>query len=274
MNIYFYNNYHNGDVFLSREFVRDIKRKIGEEHYYIHNNDFSILKDFDIKQIKIDTPGDNSSVTYKENDIFINTWIGQNNAKYLKYGCSMKSFYLLYSEIFEKLNINIEKINFYTPTVDFNLIDKFSIDKFVMPQKSLLVCNNVVLSGQSPNFDFDLIIDYLSNIFNDFLFIMTNDTKLSKLNVISADSIIGNKINNLLEISYLSTKCDIIMGRPSGPYIFTLIKDNIINSNKIFIGFSYCEGDTIVIQETKSKSYWFNNFNEEFIKTTIKSLIQ
>ena len=143
-----------------------------------------------------------------------------------------------------------------------------------MPQKSLLVCNNVVLSGQSPNFDFDLIIDYLSNIFNDFLFIMTNDTKLSKLNVISADSIIGNKINNLLEISYLSTKCDIIMGRPSGPYIFTLIKDNIINSNKIFIGFSYCEGDTIVIQETKSKSYWFNNFNEEFIKTTIKSLIQ
>jgi len=52
-NIYFYNNYHNGDVFYSKEFVRDIKSKIGKEHYYIHNNNPAILKDFDIKQINL-----------------------------------------------------------------------------------------------------------------------------------------------------------------------------------------------------------------------------
>ena len=92
--IYFYNNYHNGDVFYSKEFVRDIKKQIGLSHHYIHRNNPSILKDFDISQIKGYIPN-TSSLSKKDNNLYINTWVGQNDAKYLKYDCSLKSNYLI-----------------------------------------------------------------------------------------------------------------------------------------------------------------------------------
>lgn len=51
--IYFYNNFHNGDIHYSRTFVKDIMSKLGDNDYcYLHNCDPSILKD--IKKLKHD----------------------------------------------------------------------------------------------------------------------------------------------------------------------------------------------------------------------------
>lgn len=277
-NIYFFNNYHNGDVFYSKEFVRDIKNKIGINHYYIHNNDFSILKDFDINQIRIATPDNSISLSKKNNDLFINTWVGQANAKYLKYNCSLKSNYLIYTDIYKSLEIQIEPINFYIPNVNFEKVDQLNINNFFdnIKKKTVLVCNNNVFSGQSVNFDFDPIINYISDIYKDVLFILTNNSNLSKQNVINVNNIIGYNMKNLLEISYLSTKTDIIIGRGSGPFCFSHIEDNINNDKKTFISFTNNEneGKWVSDSESKAEQYWFNNYDNDYIINSILEVLK
>lgn len=271
-NIFFYNNYHNGDVFYSKEFVRDIKKKlIANNYYYIHNNDFSILKDFDIEQIRSVTPGNRVSLAKKGNDLYINTWVGQNEGKYLVYGCSLKSNYLIFSDIYKTLGIDIESIGFYIPKVDFN---KIKLD--INIEKSILVCNNYVHSGQSDNFNFDPIVEHISDTFPDITFILTNDTGLSKSNIIKVKDIIRFNTGNLLEISYISTKTDIIIGRASGPFCFSHIQDNMKDPNKTFIGFSYQENESKWVPDTESqaKQYWFNNFDKQNIINSIELVIK
>ena len=268
--IFFYNNFHNGDVFYSKEFVRDIKNKIGKSHYYIHNNDFSILKDFDIEQIRKNTPDNQLSLSKKDNELYINTWIGQAGAKYLQFDCSLKSNYLMYCDIYKALGIEIEPIGFYIPTVNFDKVNKTIIDK-----NCILVCNNDVHSGQSSNFDFDAIISVLANKYQNLKFIMTNDTQLSRENITTVGNIIGSNDRNLLEISYLSTQADIIIGRGSGPFCFSHIQDNIKNTNKSFITFTYKEdeGKWVPDSESQADQFWFNDFDTRKIINSIESVI-
>lgn len=274
-NVYFYNNYHNGDVFYSKEFVKDIKSKIGKNHYYIHNNDFSILKDIDIEQIRKPTPKNEISVLQIENDIYINTWIGQQQSKYLSSGCNLNANYNIFCDIYEQLNIEINQIEYYIPSVDFQKVQTLNIDNFINQNKKyILICNNNVHSGQSENFNFDPFIDYLSTVYPDLMFIISNNTNLNKNNVFNFSNI-GGITNNLLEISYISTKCDVIIGRASGPYCFTHIKENIKNPNKNFIGFSYGEAESKWVSDNncQAKQYWSNNFDELSIKNFINNIL-
>ena len=276
-NVYFFNNYHNGDVFYSKEFIKDIINKIGKNHYYIHSNDFSILKDVNIDQIRKPTPKNDISVIQIGDDLYINTWVGQQQAKHLdENGCNLNANYNVFCDIYDQLNIKINPIEYYIPKVDFKKVETKNIDEFIQSNKKyVLVCNNNVWSGQSENFNFYPIIDYLSNIYSNLVFIMTNDIFLIKDNVVNVDDIIGfNK--NLLEISYLSLKADVIIGRASGPFCFTHIKDNMENENKIFIGFSYKERESkyVADENCQSKQYWYNMFDNNSIINNIDKILK
>jgi len=143
----------------------------------------------------------------------------------------------MYIDIFKKLNISIEKEEYYIPKIDFNKIDTTTLIKnyFINNKydKFILLCNNKVNSGQSQNFNFDPIIDNISNKYKKFLFIITNETNIKKSNVVHVNDIINKKYDNLVDIGYLSTKCDIIIGRASGPFCFSHITDNINNENNM-----------------------------------------
>jgi len=269
--IYFYNNYHNGDVFYSKEFVRDIKKQIGLSHHYIHRNNPSILKDFDISQIKGYIPN-TSSLSKKDNNLYINTWVGQNDAKYLKYDCSLKSNYLIYTDIFKTLKIELKPIEYYIPEINFDKVTKISLGD----KKYVLVCNNNVHSGQSDNFNFDPIIDNISNTYKDVNFIMTNNSNLKKDNVLYVSDLLKINMGNLLEISYLSTQTDIIIGRGSGPFCFSHIRENMLNENKTFIVFTHKEneGKWVPDKASNAKQYWSNNFNTDNIINFIEEKIK
>ena len=73
MQIIFYNNFHNGDIFYSREFIKDIMIKTGEQHQYNHNNSFSILKDISIEQVKGNSLPNFNLYHKSQNKIFINS---------------------------------------------------------------------------------------------------------------------------------------------------------------------------------------------------------
>ena len=81
--------------------------------------------------------------------------------------------------------------------------------------------------------DINHLIEKLSDNYPHIDFILTEKSNIVKNNVLHTSDIIMTSGCDLNEISYLSTKCDIIVGRASGPYCFTHVKENMLNTNKI-----------------------------------------
>jgi hypothetical protein len=277
--IYFYNTFHNGDVHYSRSFVRDIMNKIGDNEYcYLHNNNPDILKDIqNLKHDKSFSTFDNwnlvssypisyfNQVIKNSNDIFINTWVGQQNwitkdginrNRDMRY-CSLYSLYELYQDIYNTLDIKIENIEYYLPYIDFKYIEKSNIENFIEGNKyrlKILLVNNEPRTVRIP-MNFEHVVDILSTKYSDILFILTKNNGLQKSNVAYTSDII--KLNSdLNEIAYLSKFCDIIVGRPSGPYCFTMIVDNF-NNHKTFI----------TISENKYDSFYFESVSNMLLLT-------
>lgn len=275
MKVIFYNNFHNGDIHYSREFVKDIMKKLPEnEYYYSHRNHNNLLKD--IKNIRhINVPLDNSSqIQFKDNMILINTWIGQCSAKYLTQDCSLYSNYNMYQDIYKLLGIEIENIEFYIPSIDFCFVEKNGIDNFSFKSKKVLICNGTIYSDQCPPFSFDYCINILSDKFSDIDFILTSESTIKKDNVHYTSNIIKINGNDLNEIAYLSTQCNVIVGRASGPHAFTHIKENFNNPDKIFISFTYKKNEGMWYDNNICQQIWSDDFSGQNIIKVIENKIK
>ena len=68
---------------------------------------------------------------------------------------------------------------------------------------------------------------------------------------------------DLNENSYLSTKCDIIIGRASGPHAFAGVYDNFMDENKIIYS----------ITRNKYEGIWFSEGNHQYEWTDTDDLI-
>lgn len=280
--IVFYNNFHNGDLHYAREFMKDIynktKDKYGDFYYYHKNeNNKSILFDLDDIMIKAYLPNlpDSRGIYDDGRTIFINTWIGHNGMIYLVKDCSLYSNHEMFKHIYDYLNISIDNIDNYIPTIDFSKLNNIftqNIDSIVkIKNKNILISNGNVNSGQALNFNFADIINNISSEFKNINFICTckNFTSTNK-NVLFSDDIILKGGDDLNEISYLSTYCDIIIGRASGPYCFTHIKENLNNKNKTYISFSKQENEG-VWHQASAKNIWSNNYDINNIIKIIKN---
>lgn len=259
--IYFFNTFHNGDVHYSRTYVRDMMNKLGNsEYYYLHNNKPEILKD--IQNLKHDNAWNSfdnwvliskypisyvNRIIRNNSDLYINTWVGQENwittkgvnrNRNMRY-CSLYSLHEMYEDIYNELSIPINDINHYIPYIDFNYIEKYNIDRFMSNNKKfehkVLIVNNEPRTVRI-QMEMELIVNKLSEKYKNILFILTNKTSIRKENVAYTNDIIQLS-SDLNEIGYLSKYCDIIVGRPSGPYCFCMNKDTFVE-NKTFLTIS------------------------------------
>lgn len=273
MKINFYNNFNNGDVHFSRRLIYTIKNLYPESKLnFLHKNKKGILKDLTfITEMDLDERCDqNKSVTFFEDSIYINTWYGQGNRAFLNLGggCTLDTTKLIIKNIIKLLDkeIVIEEETIY-PTIDFDNIKK----PYLKDGFKVLICNNNALSGQANNINLDYMINVVSEMFPDITFYVTDRINLSKNNVIFTSDI-TNVSPDLIEISYISTKCNIIVGRSSGPYSFSLLYDNIKDKTKTFLAICnhYIEG----IWDTKHLEckYYHNSSND--INIITNSLIE
>lgn len=241
MNLTFFNNYNNGDIHVSREFIKDIIKKTdAREVLYYHKNSNRILLDISgIKTINSKEFEKCHSVCNKSTDLFnintftINTWYRSNEGNYKKHGCTLKTLYENFKFVYNELKIEIEPEEFYIPTIDFSKYQIDEIDKFfysVGSKKKIFISNCKSLSNQSPNIFWDNLILDLSLTFSDYLFFITNPTKIEKSNCIQNEKLIGNLDSDLCENAYISTFCDVIIGNNSGSHTFSYIKENILNN--------------------------------------------
>jgi len=248
MRIIFFNNWHYGDLHVSRGFVDAIRNYVkADEFLYAHNNSHvfggSIIEDKKLLQ------GLDKWVPFikKGNDLFINTWYGTSKRKYVyQETLSFSCLYSLFeSTCKEALGINLSEIHsdpckFY-PQIDYSLYKIDSINSFMEKHKGVrkvLVCNGNVNSCQAVNFDMWPSIQHVAKKHPRTLWLVTNNNIKTQGNIIYTPDIIQKENgNDLNENSYISTFCDLIVGRFSGPHTYSYTKDNLFNSNKTILSF-------------------------------------
>jgi len=288
MKILYFNNFncHNGDLHYYREFIKDIIKKTNFDEYFLLEKKSSSKLLSDIPNLKFGEINKNCFIDqtyYKINqDVYINIHFIRTNIIYyfalkddewLTYKSLLDAYYKYYSFIYNKLNIHLNEKNYYIPEIDYSKFEIENVDKYIENNDKfkVLICNGNVLSAQS-NILLDSVIDKLSDIHKDIDFILTKKIDIAKDNILFTDDIINCNIPDLNEISYLSTFCNIIIGRSSGPYCYTLTKSNFNDSNKTFIAISlsyiiafyseFSKSDRILITENHNDII-FDVINDE-----------
>jgi hypothetical protein len=272
-----FNHFHYGDVFLSRIIINALKDEFDITYYHNLKSPLFIDLEF-VNEINHIPTNLNINRSYFESG-FVNTWIGQKNMEYvtkIDKGCSFRNYIELLNDILLTLKIQKKDVTELLPFVNFEkLPNYFKIKNLVSNylvkfKKLILISNGNVESRQSVNFNFTPIIDDLSSENPDTLFLLTQKVDLVKDNIIFTCDITETK-PDLLDISFLSTFCDLIIGRSSGPYTCCLNKENILNKNKTFISFNNNEVEASYFNNEiiKCKFIWSNNYSTDNVKDII-----
>lgn len=272
----FYNYFNNGDVFFSRIIMKPFLENEFIEFY--HKETLGLFRDLpNVKEFNFH----NQDFDIAKNEVFsdfdkpINCWVAQDilerqspyqNSPYP--GCNFENYVGIATELMDLFEIpRYESIEDFLPTISpENLPTKSVIDEIMNEQslkydKIMLFCNGNVRSGQSDNFDFTPTIIHLSEENPNILFLTTEEIEVSdRPNIISTSKITNIK-PDLIEISYISTLCDVIVGRASGPYTFAQNKDNLLNPNKKFVCFGNNPYISKFYQNAKCEVLWNNSYD-------------
>jgi len=286
MNIFFYNVFHKGDIHNSRGVVSHIMKTLGESNNYFYNhiNGPRLLADNDkISYINQQLPS--NELVFKINDnLYINTHIGCKDEignPFCGFGCNALGNMHLLNCIYRKLQLNIIENDEWNlvPTINYDYFMNEKIKSFfnLNKNKNILICNGPVLSGQCSNFLFTEIIKNLAKKYKHYNFIITQpDGELNNIdNILFSGDIIGDiGDSDLNEIACISTFCDVIVGRASGPFMFAQTKITLDDSNKTFIAFNNVVKDSFFSTKGKSNKIWSDVYTYDNIFSIIDSKIK
>lgn len=281
--IIFYNFWHCGDIHVSRSLVKFVVDNIpAKEYYYYHPNSSKLIQDIP-KLIHIKQNLHEKFIWkgwYKENEIlYCNTWYNAYEQQEFQ-GCTIQTLFKIFKRgLKETINYNLpgNPID-YLPKIYYQYYIVESIIKFLNEDNNfvkpkILISNCNVLSVQSHNFDFNPIINYLSEKFLDITFIITNRVgrDIIKDNVIYARDITKTECD-LNEIAYLSEFCSVLIGRCSGPHTFCFTKNNLMDKNKTFICLS--RENFGIIGMVKSTMVCSQNYDRDAIAALLELTIK
>lgn len=275
MRLVFFNHFHNGDIYHSKPFVRDLIKKSGlTETFYSHNCSPWIIRDLieapSIPLVNIDR---NNPVALGRDVFFVNTWVGAFFGKIDWPNHTTLNFnYLMYRPVYKALgdqlgkNIELGPIEDYYPTIDYSYYQRSTVDRFVNEYtgKKVLISNGPCQSGQSIyNGDMKPIINALAQKYPNVTFIPTLKFENNLSNIIFTEDIIQSMTgSDLNEIGYLSTFCDVMVGRNSGPDCFAKNKDNLFNPNKHFYSFGDRDFDTYFYEMPVTCDYLHESWSD------------
>lgn len=248
--ICFFSNGHNGDIVMSKSFIQDIATQLDIPCIYHHKNNYKVSQDLITPLCQIIPPHYNYFYKFSENKsiFFINTWLHPYIVEKMISNVTIESHYKVYEYICEKINqvfgknIKLKSIENYLPFVNYDFVNTKVIDDYISQNKNkkVLICNGPGLSNQSPyNGDMYSIIENLSLKYKDITFIATQKFDTKNENIHFTDDITFRSDCDLNEVSYLSKFCNLIIGRNSGPYVFSWTKENLHDQDKIFYCFGY-----------------------------------
>ena len=284
--IAFFNFFHNGDVHVSRGLIRQVMKKVNEidpavTFSYAHRNPANLLSDisglgFEPGLLNY-TGGEHNNLNRYGDTIFFNTWYAQQHFKYMnRYGISFDTLYAAFDDSCKNLwNFSLSDISEnpsdFFPIIDYSKFEIGTASEWLKNNtgKKILVENGLAHSDQAHNFPMTPIIIRLAQKYPEMTFILTSpDNVALPSNVIYSDNIIKKYIrSDLNEISFLSTHCDMVIGRASGVFSFTLTQENLFQRNMKYLCFSN-------LVPNRSDKFWLNdllsdkvNYNSNIITT-------
>jgi hypothetical protein len=281
-NIVFYNHFHNGDIHVSREFVKKLTFIFRDKFpniniSYSHRNNSSILADIPELGYNIIPLNwhEHEGVMIQGDTIFINTWYAQRRFHYMNtYGITFDCLYVMFDEVcknhfgFALQDIEPDPSKWF-PSIDFS---KFHITEAkqrldACKEPMVLVSNGPALSGQAENFSMIPAICNLAQKYNGLVFILTNHEPSLNIsnyhNIFYSSDIIKKNSFDLNENAFISIYCDTIIGRASGAYTFSFIQDNLFGKPKNLVCFSN------LIPE-KDNTFWLSDIFRDKIQYTSK----
>jgi hypothetical protein len=261
--IIFFTEGHNGDIIHNKAFIKDISENITVKCFYHYKGSSSLIEDLSVNYTQI-CHYNNYELFFELNSIlYINIWLWPyicENKEYKKSGVTLKTNYKIFETIYQKINLHfntnlkLKPIEQYLPYIDFSKVNCSTVENYVQKDKSkkVLISNGPCLSGQSiHNDDMSEFIIELANQYKNITFIATQKFNSNVNNIKFTDDIIQIKGCDLNQIGYLSTFCNLIIGKNSGPFCFSTIKQNLNDPNKTFYAFGqnptdwFCDGITI-----------------------------
>jgi len=303
--INFFNCFHNGDMFVSKEFIRQIVNDLPDFNFgYYHLNHPKTTKDLLIPHLG--APKFKENIKFVEDDkvLNVNSWIGAYHPVHASEppifwngGINYLCLYDTWKFIFNKINSYFEtnlKIkdspNDYIPTINYDLFDVSECDKFLgerKDSKKILFSNGSAMSGQSFAYDMSKIIIDFALKYQQHDFICTSKFEADLENIFFTDDIFksddeffetkvpwNNRSNNncdLNEISYLSRSCDLIVGKNSGPFIYCMTKENFMDPSKYIISFNADMEDSLGYGIDIECEYLFSNiFEHQSVVETVE----
>jgi hypothetical protein len=285
----FYNWYGNGDLFTSRQFVKNVMEIVpAENYYYAHGKSFRMFADIEnLQYAKVQDfmRNDAAWVEGQDNDLYLNTWIGRDSKYVLPgVGCTLANYYRMYNDMLEEKGFGMlnKAANFYIPRVGYHKFELSTVDNFIrenIGKRKILISNGDVQSNQADNFAFEPIFARLCNEYagKEILFIATTPTGFSHPNLVYTKDIIKTVDGfDLNEISYLSLFTDTIVGRSSGPYVFSQAYENYMDITKAMLSFCYHPNALDFVGPSvpvKIMRIWGNVKEEKHVFETIKAVI-
>jgi hypothetical protein len=262
--ICFFNYWHNGDVYAGKGYMQDIIRQMPTVKFqHAQLNSLKTMSDLNCEHIHTDNinPGVTNGVRYVdfEGVLYINTWVGAYGSAVIPAGqqhANWPSLYTMWMHIYDLIDqvfdvklARTENLAHYIPTTDWAQFDVATANRFLGQHQNIaLMCNGLVRSTQSNLGAMDDVIIPLANEYPDINFVCTSKFDMSGhdvSNIHFTDDIFadvqGGDIN---EIAYLSTRAFLIMGKNSGPFMFTHIQENVLDPNKIFMSMSHRSSDS------------------------------
>ena len=257
MKVRFYNNWHTGDVFHAKGYIQDLQRQHPDIAWiYAHVNNPKLMQDIAHYEPVPDTCIDQERASVEQPDTLnINTWIGAYGWDVMPQGedhANWPSLHRMFGMIYGELaNIGVpltfdyDHPEYYIPTTDFSKFEIAGGNAFLdqtQGRTRVLFCNGTVRSQQSQLTDMRTTIETLAQEFPDHVFICTAEFPTTASNVYFTDDIYG-LTNDVNEIAYLSTHSNVIVGKNSGPYMYTHIVDNFWDPETTFLSLSHRPSD-------------------------------
>lgn len=266
--ISFFNYYHNGDLFVSKSFIKQIVDELPSfEFSYYHLNNPKTIQDLipyggqpdaNVSSIMMMK---RQRFIYNDDEMVINTWIGiyiedqyPEPPYFWNGGINYVALYNIWDYIFSKINekfgTNLKIKDSPKDYISFVDHSKFELDTakaFLEARsdtKKVLFSNGVPMSGQSFSDNMEVFINNLAINNPKIDFICTSPIATTLDNVFFTNDILKLQ-SDLNEISYLSKFCDLIVGKNSGPFIYCLEKENFTNPNKMFVSFNHMKEDSL-----------------------------
>ena len=262
--ICFFNYWHNGDVYAGKGYMQDIIGQVrGLKFQHAQLNSLKTMSDLDCEHVHTDTlhPEVTAHMRYVDFDgvLYINTWVGAYGNAVIPEGqhhanwCSLYTMWMhIYDVIDQSFGVTLVRtpnIAHYIPTTDWSKFDIAPANRFLGQHENIaLMCNGLVRSTQSNLGLMEDVIVPLALEHPEVNFVCTSKFDISDIdvaNIYFTDDIFSDVQNgDINEIAYLSTRAFLIMGKNSGPFMFTHIQENILDPNKIFMSMSHRSSDS------------------------------